>query len=158
MLFAVGARRDALCSGCVTYRAAVAAISREVSDPTAGDHETIILPSSASRGWRVICTVAIVQELQQIQIKQKSWKKRGLAENKTIRGGYGMEVRKASSIPVTSIEKPLHHRFGGFCRFWDFLWGRSICPGATQSSMRASERLSGVKIPHLNKRRPIFRW
>lgn len=34
MLVAVGARNDALRSGCVTYRAAVAAISREVSDPT----------------------------------------------------------------------------------------------------------------------------
>ena len=39
MLVAVGARRDALRSGFVTYRAAVAAISREVSDPSAGDHE-----------------------------------------------------------------------------------------------------------------------
>ena len=101
---------------------------------------TIILPSSASRDWRVTCTVAIIQELQQIQIKRKkSWgRKRGIAENKTIRwGGYGMEVRKASFIPVTSIRTPLHHRLGEFGDFWDFLWGRSIYPGAMGTSERS---------------------
>lgn len=48
-----------------------------------------------------------------------------------------MEVRKASFIPVTSIGTPLHHRFGRFGGFSDFLWGRSIYPGAMDTSERS---------------------
>jgi hypothetical protein len=158
VLVAVGARGDALRSGFVTYRAAVAAISREVSDPSAGyywDAFTIICHPGLTSHLHSCHISGTATNLETTEVGRK---RRGIAGNKTM-SVWMWNGSPESFFHPRDVDWEAIASSGGIWGILTFfLWGRSICPEATQSSMGASERSKWSEDAAFEQARgPFFR-
>lgn len=129
--------------------------SREVSDPSTGDYEMHLT---------IICQPGLTSHLHSCHIS-------GTATNSDIEVGKKKKEESQGTKTISvwiwngSPESFFHPRdvdwkaiasSGG--NLGIFLWGRSICPEATQSSMDASEQSKWSEYAAFEQARgPIFR-